>query len=71
MKKVGVIVYELVGVELNLCVLMVNKGVVFCKENNIDFLLVVGGGSVIDCMKVIVVGVKYDGDVWDIVMKKY
>lgn len=48
-----------------------NKGVAICKENDIDFLLAVGGGSVIDCTKAIAAGAKYDGDAWDIVTKKH
>lgn len=48
----------------------VNKGADFCKENNIDFLLAVGGGSVIDATKTIASAAKYDGDAWDLVTKK-
>ncbi|HPP88492.1 MAG TPA: iron-containing alcohol dehydrogenase, partial [bacterium] len=36
-----------------------------CKNENIDFLLAVGGGSVIDAAKAIALGACYDGDVWD------
>ena len=43
----------------------VNKGIALCKENNIDFILALGGGSVIDVAKAIGVGALYDGDVWD------
>lgn len=67
LNDMNVEVYELVGVELNFCLIIVWKGIDICKENGIEFLFVVGGGSVIDCIKVIVVGVKYDGDVWDII----
>lgn len=57
------------GVEPNPRVSTVNKGVALCKENSIDFLLAVGGGSVIDCTKAIAAGAEYDGDAWDIVTK--
>lgn len=69
LNKAGVTVHELAGVEPNPRVSTVNKGVAICKENNIDFLLAVGGGSVIDCAKAIAAGAKYDGDAWDIVTK--
>lgn len=68
--KAGATVTELAGVEPNPRLSTVRKGVELCKENQIDFLLAVGGGSVIDCTKAIAAGAKYDGDVWDIVLKK-
>ena len=43
------------------------EGVRLCKENNVDIVLSVGGGSVLDCSKAIAAGAKYDGDVWDLV----
>ena len=42
-------------------------GVKICKENDIDVILAVGGGSVLDCSKAIAAGAKYDGDVWDLI----
>lgn len=69
LEKAGATVHELPGVEPNPRVATVNKGVAICKENDIDFLLAVGGGSVIDCTKAIAAGAKYDGDAWDIVTK--
>ena len=48
----------------------VRKGVEICKKEGIEFILAVGGGSVIDCTKAIAAGAKYDGDAWDIVTKK-
>jgi alcohol dehydrogenase YqhD (iron-dependent ADH family) len=39
----------------------------FCKENHIDVILAVGGGSVLDCSKAIAAGAKYDGDPWDLI----
>ena len=41
-----------------------------CKENGIDVILAVGGGSVLDCSKAIATGAKYDGDVWDLITYK-
>jgi hypothetical protein len=43
------------------------KGVEICKENGIEAILAVGGGSVLDCSKAISVGAKYDGDPWDLI----
>ena len=43
------------------------EGVRICKENNVDIVLSVGGGSVLDCSKAIAAGAKYDGDVWDLI----
>ena len=45
------------------------EGVKLCKENNIDVILAVGGGSVLDCSKAIATGAKYDGDPWDLISK--
>ena len=45
-------------------------GVKICKENSIDVILAVGGGSVLDCSKAIAAGAKYDGDPWDLISYK-
>lgn len=52
------------GVEPNPRVSTVKKGIQICKDNGVEFILAVGGGSVIDCTKAIAAGSKYDGDVW-------
>ncbi|MBD5643231.1 iron-containing alcohol dehydrogenase [Clostridium botulinum] len=61
---------ELSGIDPNPRVTSVREGVKLCKENNIDFILAVGGGSTIDCSKVIAASYYYEGDPWDIVIKK-
>ncbi len=43
------------------------EGVRLCKENGVDVILSVGGGSVLDCSKAIAAGAKYDGDPWDLI----
>jgi alcohol dehydrogenase len=58
-------IFELGGVQPNPRVSLVREGVALCKENNIDFILAVGGGSVIDSAKAIAAGAKHEGDVWD------
>ncbi|USK49320.1 iron-containing alcohol dehydrogenase [Bacillus sp. CMF12] len=68
--EIGAEVFELSGVEPNPRISTVRKGVEICKAEDIDFLLAVGGGSVIDCTKAIAAGAKYAGDAWDLVIKK-
>ena len=58
--------FELDGIKPNPEETKVYEGIEIVKKNNIPFILAVGGGSVIDAAKVIGVGVKYDGDFWDI-----
>ncbi|MBR4358948.1 MAG: iron-containing alcohol dehydrogenase [Butyrivibrio sp.] len=67
LKKGGFEVTELSGIEPNPRIESVEEGVRLCKENNIDVILAVGGGSTIDCSKAIAAGVFYDGDLWDMV----
>jgi alcohol dehydrogenase len=68
--KLGMEVHELAGVEPNPRISTARKGAEICKEQGIDVLLAVGGGSVIDCTKLIACAAKYDGDAWDFVSKK-
>ncbi|MBS4213393.1 MULTISPECIES: iron-containing alcohol dehydrogenase [Neobacillus] len=70
LNEIGAEVFELPGVEPNPRITTARKGVEICKTEGIDFILAVGGGSVIDCSKLIAAGAKYDGDAWDIVIKK-
>ncbi|MEH7378728.1 iron-containing alcohol dehydrogenase [Neobacillus drentensis] len=70
LREIGAEVFELSGVEPNPRISTAHKGVEICKKEGIEFLLAVGGGSVIDCTKLIAAGAKYDGDAWDIVTNK-
>lgn len=63
-------IFELGGVEPNPRVATVNAGAKVCKENGIDMILAVGGGSTIDCSKAIAAAAYYDGDAWDLVTGK-
>ncbi|OIJ15274.1 NADH-dependent alcohol dehydrogenase [Anaerobacillus arseniciselenatis] len=65
LRKEEVEVFELGGVKPNPRVDLVREGISICKENEIELILAVGGGSVIDSAKAIAAGAKYDGDVWD------
>lgn len=69
-KKAGLELFELSGIEPNPRVTSVNRGAQICKDENIDVLLAVGGGSVIDCTKFVGAGKYYDGDAWDLVTRK-
>ena len=65
LKAAGVSFVELGGVVPNPLLSLVYKGIELCRQENVDFILAVGGGSVIDSSKAIGYGVPYDGDVWD------
>lgn len=61
-------IFELSGVEPNPKIESVRAGVAICKEQGIEVVLAVGGGSVIDASKVMAGGAAYDGDPWDLVV---
>lgn len=65
LKEHNIDIFELAGVEPNPRISTVEKGIDICKSEQIDFILAVGGGSVIDAAKAIAAGAKYDGSVWD------
>ncbi|WP_249869398.1 iron-containing alcohol dehydrogenase [Oceanobacillus saliphilus] len=68
--KIGAEIFELSGVEPNPRITTVRRGVEICKDEAIEFLLAVGGGSTIDCTKAIAVGATTEEDMWDVVTKK-
>lgn len=57
------------GIEANPEFTTLMKAVQICKEQNIEFILAVGGGSVIDGVKFISGAAKYDGDPWDVLLR--
>ena len=61
-------IYELSGIQPNPKYdPSVLEGVKICKEKDVDVILSVGGGSVLDCSKAIAAGAKYEGDPWDLI----
>ena len=63
-------IFQFGGIEVNPDFATLMKAVEVCKKENIDFLLSVGGGSVLDGTKFIAAAVFYNGDPWDILAKK-
>lgn len=61
---------ELAGVTANPRISKVREGVKLCRDNDLDFILAVGGGSVIDCAKAIAGGFYYENDPWDFFIHK-
>lgn len=66
----GIKTFDLDGIVPNPRIDKVREGVVLAKENQIDFILAVGGGSVIDSAKLIALGAYSEADPWDIVIGK-
>lgn len=58
------------GVQPNPRVSLVREGIKLCRAEKVDFILAVGGGSVIDSAKAIGIGMHTDGDVWDYFLGK-
>ena len=65
LEAAGVGYVELGGVRPNPEIGLVREGVALCKAEGVDWILAVGGGSVIDSAKAVALGAFYDGDVWD------
>lgn len=65
-RRAGLELFELSGIEPNPRVDSVRKGAELCRREKIDVLLAVGGGSVIDATKFIGAGTFYDGDPWEL-----
>ena len=66
----GVAFVKLGGVVPNPRLSLAQKGIELCRQEGIDFILAVGGGSVIDSSKCIAYGVPYEGNVWDFYLGK-
>lgn len=59
---------ELSGIEPNPKIESVREGVKLCRENSLEAIVAIGGGSVIDCAKAISAAIGYDGDPWDLLL---
>ena len=66
----GIFYIQLGGVKPNPRDTLIYEGIDICRKENIDFILSVGGGSCIDSSKGIAAGFYYDGDFWDMYMRK-
>jgi len=70
LKSAGVEWVELTGVMPNPRLSLVREGINIVKKEKLEFILAVGGGSVIDSAKAVAVGAVNDGDVWDFYERK-
>lgn len=68
-KKAGMELFELSGIEPNPRISSVRKGAQICKDEKIDVILAVGGGSTLDASKWIAAGACVDFDTWDFFSK--
>ena len=67
-KQSGTELFELSGIDPNPRVESVREGAKICKENDIDVVLAAGGGSTIDCAKMIAAAAKSEEDAWELVI---
>ena len=66
LKDAGKTVTEFTGIMPNPTYAKVQEGAALAREKNIDFILAVGGGSVIDCCKIVSAQAKLDRDIWEL-----
>jgi len=66
----GMKVHTLEGVEPNPKLTQVEKGARICRDNGVDVVIAVGGGSAIDCAKAVAFAALDDGDIWDFFLLK-
>ena len=68
LKENGIFYVDLNGVEPNPRVETVARGAALCREHDIDVVIALGGGSSIDCAKIVCAATNYDGDPWDLII---
>ncbi len=68
--EAGISYVSLGGAVPNPRLSLVYEGINLCQKEGVDFILAAGGGSAIDSAKAIALGTKYEGDVWDLYLKK-
>ncbi|WP_153111819.1 iron-containing alcohol dehydrogenase [Propionivibrio limicola] len=66
----GIELVEFGGIVSNPVLSKVREGIALARAHQVDAILSVGGGSVLDSVKAIAAGVLYDGDVWDLFVGK-
>ncbi len=66
LEDAGIRIYEFGGVKPNPRLSLVKEGIRLCRQKDINFILAIGGGSVMDSAKTIAAGVYYEGDVWNL-----
>ena len=64
LQKAGKTVVEFSGIQPNPTYRKVLEGARLCRENQVDMILAVGGGSVMDCCKAVSLAARYEGDIW-------
>lgn len=65
LRKAGKTIVEFPGIMSNPTYAKVQEGAKLARENQVDMILAVGGGSVMDCCKAVSLASRYDGDIWD------
>ena len=71
LKEAGKKVTDFSGIMSNPTYAKVQEGAALAKENHIDFILAVGGGSVIDCCKIVAAQAKTEDDIWKMEMEEH
>lgn len=70
LKKAGIYSIQLGGVAPNPRDSLIREGIELCRREKIDLVLGIGGGSAVDSAKAIAIGSCYDGDFWDLYVRK-
>ena len=65
LKETNKTIIEFSGIMANPTYAKVQEGAKLAKENNVDMILAIGGGSVMDCSKAVSLSARYEGDIWD------
>lgn len=65
LKKAGKTIVEFSGIMSNPTYAKVQEGAKLARDNRVDMILAVGGGSVMDCCKAVSLAARYDGDIWN------
>ena len=69
--RAGKKVVDFSGIMPNPTYAKVQEGAALAREKRVDFILAVGGGSVIDCCKIVSAQAMLEGDIWELEMDKH